>query len=49
MAKERVSIRQECEDCGKEPVIDTEKSTDNWTVYSTTCTYCGGRVRMIIE
>lgn len=38
-----VNIRHVCDDCGNDKAeIDTEKSNENWTVYSTICSSCGG-------
>ncbi|TDO77719.1 hypothetical protein DFR79_13251 [Halanaerobium saccharolyticum] len=32
-----------CMECGKEAPINHEESTENWTVYGTTCEECGGK------
>jgi len=34
---------------GHEPVIDTEKSNENWTVYVDPCPECGKKLEMEVK
>jgi Zn finger protein HypA/HybF involved in hydrogenase expression len=47
--KPKIEFEVKCESCGCEPEQDKNKSTENWTVFSTTCPKCGGRVKMSIK
>ncbi len=44
-----LDIRSVCEDCGKEPKRDEEKSNENWNVYNTVCESCGGKVELKLK
>jgi len=46
--KQKIEYEYKCEACGYLQEPDKEKSTDNWTVYPTICSKCGGRVKVSI-
>ena len=47
--RKKIEFEHKCESCGHNQEPDKEKSNENWTVYSTTCSKCGGRVIMAIS
>ena len=47
MAKKlKLEFEHKCESCGHLQEPDKSKSNNNWTVYSSTCNKCGGKVKM---
>ena len=45
----RIKISAKCQDCGKVPINDNERSNKNWNVVSTTCIFCGGKVKLVFD
>ena len=46
--KQKIEYEHKCEICGHLQEPDKKKSNDNWTVYLTICSKCGGKVKMSI-
>jgi len=44
--KSKIEYEHKCESCGHLQEPDEEQSNENWKVYLTTCSKCGGRVKM---
>lgn len=42
--RKKTEINPVCEKCGKTPEINKELSNENWSVFDTACTDCGGKV-----
>ncbi len=49
MVGEEMELKMVCKECGELAPIDTEKSTENWTVYKTRCEKCGGQTGIKID